>query len=199
MDQVHRLSLRRTGFWLLILAAIGLWASADLSIERYLTLADPNYIPSCSFSLFIDCGPAMGSWQGRIFGFPNPFLGVGAFPVVMATGVIMLTGWEPPRWYWRALAVGTTLAMVLIVFLMWTSIYSLGRLCPYCMVVWTITIPLWWNVLAFGSDRGHLPGPARLRSTLVDYRPLLIVASYVAVILWIVIALWDTVLSEVQG
>lgn len=193
------MGLRRTGLWLLILGAVALWASADLAVERYLALIDPLYVPSCSLSVFVDCSPAMGSWQGALFGFPNPYLGVLAFPVVMTTGVVMISRWEPPRWYWRTLTIVTTAAVGLIVFLMYTSVHSLERLCPFCMVVWIAMIPLWWQMVSFGIDRGHIPAPQRLRTVAVTYRSFVILGIYVAVILWIVVGLWDLLLIEVQG
>ncbi|SNS49138.1 Uncharacterized membrane protein [Micrococcales bacterium KH10] len=193
------LNLRRVGFWLLVLGTVAFLASAALSIERYLSLVDPNHVPSCSLSLFADCGPAMGSAQGRIFGFPNPFLGLGAFPVVMVTGAIMATGWEPPRWYWRALTAVTTAAMSMIVFLMYTSMHTLERLCPYCVVVWAMMIPLWYLMIAFAFDRDMLGASARLKTIFVDNRSIFIVVSYVIVVLWAVLALWDLIVYEFQN
>ena len=47
-----------------------------------------------------------------------------------------------PRWYWVGLAVGTLLGVVFIHWLIFQSLYRIGALCPYCMVVWAVTIPL---------------------------------------------------------
>ncbi len=190
---------RTLGVWLVVLGLIGLWAAADLSIERYLVLTDPTYVPSCSVSIFIDCGPAMGSWQGRLLGFPNPFLGLGAFPVVMATGVIMATGWRPPRWYWRALLSVTTVAMGMIVFLVFTSVHELARLCPYCMIVWAVMVPLWVLQISYAVDSGALPGGRRMRTVLVTNRAFVILAVYVALIVWVVVGLWDAIVQQIQG
>lgn len=33
-----------------------------------------------------------------------------------------------------------------------------GLLCPYCMLVWATTIPLWWYLLAWGLKHGTLFG-----------------------------------------
>lgn len=195
----HGINVRTLGLWLLVLGAIGLWAAADLSIERYLVLSDPTYVPSCSVNLFIDCGPAMGSWQGRLLGFPNPFLGVGAFPVVMATGVILLTGWQPPRWYWRSLTAFTTVGMGLVVFLIFTSVHELGRLCPYCMIVWAVMVPLWLLQISYGVDSGALPGGSRTRTVLVTNRAFVILGVYLVLILWVVIGLWDAIVQQIQG
>ena len=47
-----------------------------------------------------------------------------------------------PRWYWAGLATGTALGVVFIHWLIFQSLYRIGALCPYCMVVWAVTIPL---------------------------------------------------------
>ncbi|GAA2528773.1 vitamin K epoxide reductase family protein [Rarobacter incanus] len=184
---------KRTGIWLAILGTIALWASADLAIERYRALIDPNYIPSCSVSIFVDCAPAMGSAQGAIFGFPNPYLGLGAFPVVMTIGIIMAGGWRPPAWLWRTFTVVSTAALALVVFLIFTSVHTIERLCPYCMVVWAMMIPLWWILVAYAMDRGFLGAPKRAREIVVTYRSFFILGTYVAVALWIVIGMWSLI------
>ena len=47
-----------------------------------------------------------------------------------------------PRWYWAGLAAGTLLGTVFVHWLIFQSLYRIGALCPYCMVVWAVTIPL---------------------------------------------------------
>ena len=47
-----------------------------------------------------------------------------------------------PRWYWAGLATGTLLGTAFVHWLIFQSLYRIGALCPYCMVVWAVTIPL---------------------------------------------------------
>lgn len=67
-------------------------ASAALLIERIVLVGDPSYVASCSFNPVLSCGSVMTSEQAALFGFPNPVLGVAAFPVVIATGAGLLAG-----------------------------------------------------------------------------------------------------------
>ena len=72
----------------------------------------------------------------------NPMLGIAAFSVVIVTGVLAVAGVRLPRWYWAGLAGGTRLGAVFVHWLIYQSLYEIGALCPYCMVVWAAMIPI---------------------------------------------------------
>jgi len=176
------------GLLLVVLGGIGFAASFALAWEKYLKLLDPDRTASCSINLFVDCGAAMSSWQGALLGFPNPYLGVAAFPVVITTGVMLLLGTRLPRWYWMSLLAGTVLGQALVFFLMWTSFYSIVALCPYCMVVWVIMWPLLWYQLVRGVQSGDLRVGAGLRNAVVANSGLLLIIGYVAAVAWLMLA-----------
>jgi len=46
--------------------------------------------------------------------------------------------------------------------LIFQSLYRIGALCPYCMVVWVVTITVFWNVTLHNLTREHLPVAAPL-------------------------------------
>lgn len=182
------LSGRVMGLLLVVLGSIGFLGSFGLAWEKYLAFIEPERTASCSINLFVTCSVAMDSWQGALLGFPNPYLGVAAFPVVITTGVVLLTGALLPRWYWTSLLVGTVLAQALIFFLMWTSFYVIVALCPYCMVVWTIMWPLLWYQVVRGVGSGDLPVSAGLRDALVGNRHIILIIGYVAAVAWLLLA-----------
>jgi uncharacterized membrane protein len=133
-------------WWLLTGGLLGLVAAFVLAVEKYALLADPAYVPTCSLNPILSCGSVMASPQAEAFGFPNPLLGVAGFPVVAATGAVLLAGGRLAEWFWAALQVGVTTAVVFVHWLMFASLYRIEALCPYCMVVWAITIPLFTAV-----------------------------------------------------
>ena len=45
-----------------------------------------------------------------------------------------------PRWIWIGLAAGRS--VLFVHWLIVQTLYGIGALCPYCMVVWAVTIPL---------------------------------------------------------
>ena len=84
--------------------------------------------------------------QAEVFGFPNPLLGLAAFPVLAATGAGLLAGARYRPWYWLGLQAGVTLGAVFVVWLIFQSLYRINALCLYCMVVWAVVIPTFWTV-----------------------------------------------------
>ncbi|MCP2167684.1 vitamin K epoxide reductase family protein [Goodfellowiella coeruleoviolacea] len=123
---------------------LGLIAATALTLEKIARLRDPSYVPTCSLNPVLSCGSVMDSAQAEVFGFPNPLLGVAGFAVVVTTGVAVLAGFSPPRWYRIAMNAGTALGVVFVHWLIAASLYDIHALCPYCVVVWIVTIPLFW-------------------------------------------------------
>lgn len=133
--------------WLLLIGGLlGLVASFVLAVEKYALLADPSYVPTCSLNPVLSCGSIMSSAQAEAFGFPNPLLGVAGFAVVVSTGAALLAGARVAGWFWGGLQIGATLAVIFVHWLIFSSLYRIGALCPYCMVVWAVTVPLFWYV-----------------------------------------------------
>ena len=62
--------------FLIIAGALGLLAAWELSVEKVLVLADPEHVPACNVGVLVGCGVNLDSWQGSVFGFPNPFIGI---------------------------------------------------------------------------------------------------------------------------
>ena len=133
---------RSSALWVLIAGILGEIASFVLSVEKIRQLQNPSYVPSCSINPVLSCGSVMLTEQASVLGFPNPLLGIGAFSVVIVTGVLAFAGIRLPRWYWSGLAAGTLLGVVFIGWLIFQSLYRIGALCPYCMVVWVVTTAL---------------------------------------------------------
>lgn len=137
---------RRFALLLVIGGTIGLVAGTILLVEKIRLLENPDYIPSCSLSPALSCESVMSTAQAAVFGFANPIIGIAAFPVVVTTGVVLLVGAKLPRWYWLGLQAGVTFGVVFIHWLAFQSVFRIEALCLYCMVVWSVTIPLFWYV-----------------------------------------------------
>lgn len=187
----RRASLKVLGWLLIVGGAVGLLGSAMLVIERVRLLEDPGYTPSCSFNPVVTCGQVMESWQGSLFGFPNPVIGVAAFPVVITIGVVALAGGKLPRWFWLGLNAGALAGAVFITWLFTQSVYYIGALCPYCMVVWVATIPIFVYTTGYNLSEGHLKAPPALRRAVVDSRGLIVTVWYLIIAVLITIEFWD--------
>lgn len=177
---------------LLLGGLVGLVAAAVLLIERIRLAEDSSYVPTCSINPVLSCGSVMESAQASLLGFPNPVIGVAAFPVVIATGAAMLAGARLARWYWAGLQAGVTAAMVFVAWLVFQSLYRIGALCPYCMVVWAVVIPLFWYVTARNAAAGVLGSPpgGRLATGLRDWRAPLVFGTFLLVVLLVLERFW---------
>ncbi len=133
--------------WLVIAGVIGWIAAFALTIEKFHALANPDAGPaSCDFSPLVQCTKNLDSWQGSVFGFPNPILGLTGWVASIVVGMAILAGARFARWFWLAFAAGITFAFGFVLWLIGQSIFSLGTLCPWCMVTWVVTIPTFYAV-----------------------------------------------------
>ena len=188
---------RRRGLLLALGGALGLVAAFVLTVERYRLLVDPSYVPSCSLDPVLSCGSVMTSPQAAVLGFPNPLLGLVAFSTTTTLGVLLLAGVRLPRWvdagFWAGTAAGAAFTAWLVV----QSTTAIHALCPYCVVVWAVVVPLFWTSTADLLDR-HVPVPAPLRPlarAVVDYRLLLVLLTGAAVLALVAVEFRDHWLS----
>ncbi|WP_251449873.1 vitamin K epoxide reductase family protein [Microbacterium sp. Marseille-Q6648] len=170
--------------WLIIAGAVGWWAAFSLTMERFHLLQDPDAIASCDFSVLVQCTKNLEAWQGSVFGFPNPVIGLAGWVAPIVVGMAILAGARFARWFWWLFAAGMTFAFGFVLWLISQSIYVLGTLCPWCMVTWAVTIPTFYAVLLHLVRSGLVPAPAPIRrgaETLMGWMPLLAVISYAIV------------------
>lgn len=178
--------------WLLTIGGlIGLWASVMLVLSERALLQDPAADLACDLNPIVGCGSFILSPQAAALGIPNALIGTVAFAVVTATGLVLLGGGRLPRYYWVALMGGSVLAGLALAWFQYQALVELRGLCPYCVVVWTVTIPIVVNVLARGLQAGHVPAPEGLRRFVVQERGLITVIWYVVVVALVVIAFWN--------
>lgn len=177
-----------SAWWVLIAGVIGFVASATLTIEKIEMLKNPAYVPTCSINPVLSCGSVMVTPQASLFGFPNPLLGIAGFVVVIVTGVLAVTKVRLPQWYWVGLLIGTGLGVVFVHWLIYQTLYVIGALCPYCMVVWSVTIPL-FVVVASIALRSLAANP--VARVLYTWRWSIVTLWYTAVILMILVRFWN--------
>jgi uncharacterized membrane protein len=176
-----------SAWWVLIAGVAGLAAALTLTVEKITMLSNPSYVPSCSINPVLSCGSVMATPQASAFGFPNPLIGIVGFTVVVVTGVLAVGRIRLPRWYWLGLAGGTALGVVFVHWLIFQSLYRIGALCPYCMVVWAVTIPLLVVVSSIALQ--PLGGQAVAR-VLYSWRWSLVALWFAALILLILVRFW---------
>ncbi|MGW7680564.1 vitamin K epoxide reductase family protein [Kribbella sp. NPDC054772] len=164
--------------WLLLLGgAAGLAAAIVLTIEKMQLLRDPSYVPSCSINPVLSCGSVMSTPQAEAFGVPNPLLGIAGFATVTTIGAALLAGATFARWFWTALQLGVTFGVLFVHWLIYQSLYQIGALCPYCLIVWAVTIPIFYYVTQHNLRR-------------LTYHAVLLTSWYVAILALITQRFW---------
>jgi uncharacterized membrane protein len=170
--------------FLIIAGLIGLWAAFELTLDKFTLLAKPDAQLSCNINPLVGCGKNLESWQGAVLGFPNPIIGLVCWVAPIAVGVGILAGARFARWFWVLFNIGVLGALVLVIFLITESLYSLFVLCPYCMITWTVTIPTFWAVTLYNLKTGNIPVPAsvsRFAASAYSWVPLITLVCYAIV------------------
>lgn len=169
---------------LIVTGAVGWFSAFRLTIDKILILTNPEADIDCNFTLLVQCGKNLASWQGSVFGFPNPIIGLGGFVAPIAVGVALLAGAAFARWFWITFNVGVAGALAFCIWLMTESIFDLGTLCPWCMVVWSMTILMFWTLTLYNAKQGVFGSALRpLGEKLYGWVPLITLASYFVIAL----------------
>ncbi len=137
---------------------VGFAASFILTLDKIKILQDPHYVPPCNINPILSCGSVMVTSQASLFGFANSLIGIAGFAALIAVGMALFAGARFNRWFWLAVQAGATLGVLFVHWLIYQSLYQIGTLCPYCMAVWAVTIPIFAYVSFFNIQKGYLPG-----------------------------------------
>jgi uncharacterized membrane protein len=189
--------------WLIIASVVGWFAAFQLTMDKFIQLANPEADLSCNVSVMIQCGKNLGSWQGEVFGFPNPILGIAGWMAPLFVGVALLAGARFPRWFWATFGAGVTLAFIFVCWLIGQSLYAsnLGVLCPWCMLTWSVTIPTFFATMLHLTRNGTFTRNEKVQAradSLMAWVPLATVLAYAFIILLVQLRGLD-LLGEVIG
>ncbi len=173
----------REGVLIAVLGGIGFLAAFVLTNDKVKSLeaasAGDGFTASCDVNAFVACSGVFNTWQSEVFGFPNPLIGIAGFAVVAALGVLVAAKVDLPRFVWVGLLAGSVFGIAFTTWLQYQSIYSIVKLCPYCMIVWAVMIPL-FVVVARITARRLAPGGG-IASLLQNWTVLIVLLWYVAI------------------
>ena len=184
---------RWIGWLLLVCGTVGAAASLVLVLDRIALLENPFHVPSCSIDAVLSCGSIMTSAQSEVLGFPNPLLGLAAFPVVATVGVAAIGAAPVSRTLWLGLQVGALAGVVFAHWLVAQSLYSIGALCPHCMIVWVVTITAFWYTTLYNALAGHLRLPSsweRRAARIAQYHGAVLASWLAAIATLVAVRFW---------
>ncbi|MFD5597309.1 vitamin K epoxide reductase family protein [Streptomyces griseorubiginosus] len=178
--------------WLLIVSGgLGALASFVITIDKFQLLQDPQFSPSCNLSPILSCASVMKSAQASVFGFPNPLLGLLAYPVVIAVGFALLAGARFRRWFWLGLNAGTLLGAGFCMWLMTQALYQIGALCLWCCLAWGVTIAAFWYTTVHNVRHGIVRAPREVVAGMLEFHWAVPVTWYLAIVMLIATRWWE--------
>lgn len=146
---------------LLVGGIIGAFCAGMLTYDKIELLKNPSAHLECNLNPIIACGSVINTPQASAFGFPNTFIGLVGFAIVTCVGAGIVASATYKRWFWLSLEAGLAFAAGFVTWLQFETIYRIGALCPYCMVTWAVTIPLFWYTTLYNIQAGNIRLPNR--------------------------------------
>lgn len=143
--------------WLLVIGSIiGLISSFIISLDKIKLLENPAFKPSCDLNPVVSCGSVMSSHQGSVFGFPNPWIGLVTFGIVITVGMAIFAGAKFKAWFWQGLELGIGVSVIFAFWLLFESVYRIHALCPYCLAVDVVVITLFWYNTLYCIEKQYI-------------------------------------------
>lgn len=185
---------------MLVGAILSLIAAFVLSVEAIELAKNPDATLSCSVNVVLNCATVALHPSAELFGFPNSFLGLIAEPVVITVAIAGLAGIAFPRRFMFAAQIGYTLGFVFAIYLFFTSMFVIGALCPWCLLVTASTTFVWFSITRYNIRENNLYLPKKLQKTAhafieKDYDKLVLGALMVALVASILLKYGDGLLA----
>ena len=162
-ESARRAWRRRTSLEMIISGFIGLVTSFVLSIEAWQLAADSSARFGCDISSVLSCSAVAQTWQARILGFPNAFLGIFFEAVVLAISVGIFAGVKFPRLYMLGTNLLYTIALFFAFWLFGQSYFIIQVLCPWCLLITLTTTLVFGGITRINIRDGVIPVPEGLR------------------------------------
>lgn len=118
---------------IIIGGALGLLASLVLSYESLILAGNTGQALNCDLNSVLSCSVVAQQPSAALLGFPNSFIGMMAFSVLITIGVVALSGARLPKWFMSALLGGIVAGLAFAGWMFIESFAVIGVLCPWCL------------------------------------------------------------------
>lgn len=106
--------------------------------------------------------------------------------MVWAVGMMLFAGAKNlKKWFWWCFQAGTVFGLLFCAWLMQEALYDIGKLCIYCMLVWAVTVPIFWSTLAYNLRQKNFTIKGSIGTFLAQNPGKLTVVTYLVVIVLI--------------
>lgn len=178
---------------MLVGSIASLIASFVLSVEAVELAANPDADLACSINIVLNCATVGLHESAYLFGFPNSFLGLIAEPVVITVAIAGLAGVHFPRWFMALAQVFYTLGFLFALYLLGTSYFVIGALCPWCLLVTLTTTLVWFAITRYNIRENNLYLPKHIQKVLRSW----VEKDYDKLVMWsIIVALVAAIIAK---
>lgn len=137
-------------------AALGLVAAFTLSIEAVEIAKNSNAVLPCDISAALSCGTVGKHPTASIFGFPNAFIGVISFSVMLTVAVAGLMGTRFPKLFMYLAWGGGLAGLIFATWMFLISVFVIGVLCPWCLTTDVATLVVLWALTRYNIRENNL-------------------------------------------
>lgn len=141
---------------LIIAGIIGCIASFVLTYDKIHVIQDPTYVPGCNLNPILSCGSVMKTEQASLLGVPNTIFGLIAFSMLFTFGVLLAAGATVKKWVWLGAQVAALCGVIFMHYLFFQGVFRINAICPWCFVVWMITIPTFWYITQYNLEKKNI-------------------------------------------
>jgi len=174
---------------------LGLYSAVILTLDKIQLLKEPASLFICDLNPIFSCGSVMNSPQAEAFGFANSIIGVFGFTIVLTIGMAVLAGASFKRWFWLGLQLGTVFGIGFVHWLMYQSLYRIGALCLYCMLVWSVMITIFLYTTMYNLKNDHIKLDKKYHGKVVKFfdahHAKVLVLWYLTIITAILVQFWE--------
>jgi len=179
-------------FSMLIGAIFSLIAAFVLSVESFHLAKNPDADLSCSVNVVINCATVAKHPSAEMLGFPNSFFGLMAEPIVITVAIAGLAGIAFPRRFMFWAQLGYTAGLIYALVLFYISMFIIGALCPWCLLVTASTLLVWFSITRYNIRENNLYLPKKLQKAATkfiekDYDKLVLMSIIVVFVAGILI------------
>jgi uncharacterized membrane protein len=137
-------------------AIMGLLASFVLSTEAITLAKNSSTVLPCDINSALSCGAVGRHPSASVFGFPNAFIGMISFSVLLAVAVAGLMGTKLPKLYMYLAWLGAVGGGIFAVWMFMVSYMVIGVLCPWCLTTDVATLLILWSLTRYNIRENNL-------------------------------------------
>lgn len=175
-----------------VFAAVGLLASLILSVEKIHLLENPNQQLACTVNAFLNCATVMNTPEASLLGFPNSFIGLMAYSVLLTVAMAYMFGAKMPKNFMALAQLGVTVEIIFAYWLFFDSVFVIQVLCPFCLLVTFSSTMIFAAVTRYNILEKNLYLSPKTQATFEkfvekDYDKMLVAGWVVAMIVLVLV------------